>query len=405
VPPGPEARPGGSPSVWDGAAPPEGVGASGSAPWPRDPSGVVFGAGFDLALAEESALGPLSRPTGANYGGSPPLPTRSTLPGGGSPGEGCGTIHAVGWLCRSGSHARPRVPVAPVHCDRRECPVCAGPHTAKECALGLPHGGGRWAHDEAERAVRKLRGYLGTLPGYRALRQVIVSPPPERFTEGTDDRRTVARVRSAAVKAVSELAWGPGRADYRAKDGKYRRGAFGSVVVHLYRGCERDGYDRWGPHAHVLTGGIDARRTEEYQARTGVVVKQATDREGRFIDYRGHRLLRHVVYELGHAAILSRCHAVSYFGTGLIQYHPPDEPEPELPSAPSCPECGSAMETLADSGYHVSRTVEGGWGLTYYAGDGVRFVPVETYTDDRLRRPPDPETVRRSRRSRADRSW
>lgn len=325
-----------------------------------------LGRGFDLGLSEERELGRSYPATLAGIEGGPPLPeppapARATLPGMGSKGKGCGDYRVVGWACWG--HPEPWIPLARHECDRRECPDCARAHRASECDVGLSHLGGDWAHLEARTVTDKLDGYARTLPGYRAIRQVIVSPDPCRFDErGADHPRVVARVRSAAQKAVRELAWKGGEADYlssgRSADGKrtgketHRRGAFGSIVVHLYRGCEREGYDRWGPHAHVLCGGIDARLTEEYERRTGVVVKQAVDRHGQFVNYRGFRMRKHLVYELGHAAIIDGKHAVSYFGPGLIRYHPA-EPEREESPAPTCPapKCGRELIPLDRSFY------------------------------------------------------
>jgi len=122
------------------------------------------------------------------------------------------------------------------------------------------------------------------------------------------------------------------------EDGGVVRRVWGSVIVHLRRGCEDEGYDRWGPHAHVVCAGVDARETEDYHERTGVLVKMVNDREGRFASYWDTRLARHLVYELGHSAVLPDKHSVSYVGKPLIAFKVPPPPNPEKEeSVPRCP--------------------------------------------------------------------
>ena len=159
---------------------------------------------------------------------------------------------------------------------------------------------------------------------------MIVSPPKERYDPADGHDRTIERVRRAAAKALRELGW---EGDYWA-----------SLIVHLYRGCEREGYSEWGPHAHAVGPGVDVRQTKEYFRRTGVVVKQATEDgtpRSPFVGYWGRSLVAHLVYELGHAAIVPDGHAVSYLGKGLISYSPPDRDPPEAdgegPEEPRCP--------------------------------------------------------------------
>lgn len=287
------------------------------------------GSAFDLGLAEErEALAGSPDPYPAAGRGNchtPPTPgpVRSTLPGAGPYGPGCGARRPVGWIASDGC-----LPLKVHHCELRTCrrPECGGKHSAEDCPLGIPHGGGEWAHSEALEVAVKLQWYAAT-QGFgpdRPLRQVIVSPPPGRYDESDDHGRTIERVRRASAKALRELGW----------EGRY----WASLVVHLYRGCEGKGYDEWGPHAHAVGPGIDVREVEGYHRRTGVVVKQATE-DGTpgspFAGYWAGRLVRHLVYELGHAAIVRDGHAVSYLGKGLVSFKPPDvEPveddDPEL---------------------------------------------------------------------------
>lgn len=299
---------------------------------------------FDEALAEErdslphppypnptlpqaAGVSPPYPAPGAEIGGPPPPHRiRSTLPGEGSYGPGCGAKRPLGWLSADGDF-----PQKYHACVRRECPRCAGKHEAAECPYGIAHRGGDWADSDTIVVATKVQGY-GTTQGYgpeRPLRQVIVSPPKERYDEADDHDRIIERVRRAAAKALRELGWG----------GRY----WASLVVHLYRGCEREGYIGWGPHAHAVGPGVDVRKVEEYHRRTGVVVKQATE-DGTpgspFVGYWGKSLVRHILYELGHAAIVPNGHAVSYLGAGLRSYSPP---EPEIPEEekeaeePKCP--------------------------------------------------------------------
>ncbi len=272
-------------------------------------------ASFDLAEAEEREFGPsLGTPYPATGSGNchtpPPGPVRATLPGRGRRGPGCGARRPVGWIAADGC-----LPLRIHDCERRECPKCAKPHAAEECPLGIPHGGGDWAHAEALQVAAKLQWYAATqgFGSERPLRQVIVSPPKGRYDHTDGHDRTVERVRRAAAKALRELGW----------EERY----WDSLVIHLWRGCEGKGYDEWGPHAHAVGPGVDVRKVEEYHRRTGVVVKQATE-DGTpgspFVGYWAESLARHLVYELGHAAIVLDGHAVSYLGKGLISFKPPD---------------------------------------------------------------------------------
>jgi hypothetical protein len=300
---------------------------------------------FDEAAAEERELGaapPTPYPAPVAEIAVPPLPpgpVRSTLPGRGKRGPGCGAKKPVGWIAQDGC-----LPLGLHDCDRRECPRCARPHAVAECPLGIPHGGGEWAHTTAIEVAAKLQGFAAT-EGFgrdRPLRQVVISPPVDRYDESDDHDRVIARVRRAASKALRKLGW------------EGRRWA--SLVVHLYSGCEQEGYARWRPHAHVLCAGVDVRLTEEYHRRTGVVVKQATESGAPgspFVGYWAKGLVRHLVYELGHAAIVPDGHAVSYLGRGLIAYKPSSSPLEELSdeSEPDlrCPH-GTPLRALGEGG-------------------------------------------------------
>jgi hypothetical protein len=320
---------------------------------------------FDEAASEERELGPASP---ATYPAPvaeiavpplPPGPVRSSLPGRGKRGPGCGAKLPLGWLAGDGC-----LPLTIHECERRDCPRFGRPHKAEECEFGVPHGGGDWAHGAALEVAVKVQGYAGT-QGLDRLRQVVISPPIERYDEADGHDRIIERVRRASAKALRELAW----------DGQY----WASLVVHLYRGCEREGYDEWGPHAHAVGPGVDVRRTEEYWLRTGgsywmnpevpeelvldsegkplvrtqgVVVKQPNRKDGAFASYWGRSLVRHLVYELGHAAIVPNGHAVSYVGKGLIAFAPPTpepEPGPTEESRPKCPH-GLEFSALGDGG-------------------------------------------------------
>ena len=252
----------------------------------------------------------------------------STLPGAGKKGARCGDWGAVG-ICRQ--HIPFSLAARQMSCGRRECPTCAGRCPGGEsCGAELgPHQGGEWAHGEAREAARRLTRWLATLPSNAQIRQVIVSAPVGWAGRFEDHRATIGRVRRQAIRACKELAWGSVL-------------PWGTVVVHLYRGCEAEGYNRWGPHAHVLCGGIDARKTAAYKHRTGWVVKQATHkRSGKFVGYRGDTLYRHLVYELGHSSIVEGGHALVSWG-GLHTFH--SEPEEEDPPARKCEECGEDLE-------------------------------------------------------------
>ena len=315
---------------------------------PASPAEVAVREGarsaFDEALAEERErpIGPPA-PNPASGSGNChtplPGPIRSTLPGRGKRGPGCGAKRPVGWIAPDGC-----LPLLIHRCERRECPKCAAPHSAEECELGIPHGGGEWAHAEALEVAIKLQGYAAT-QGFgpdRPLRQVIVSPPVERYDEADGHDRTIERVRRATAKVLRELGW----------EGRY----WASQVIHLYSGCEDEGYTVWRPHSHTDGAGIDVREVERYYRRTGVVVKQATE-DGTpgspFVGYWAESLVRHLVYELGHAAIVHDGHAVSYLGKGLISFKPPDlepfeddEDETEERN-PACPH-GEPFRSLGD---------------------------------------------------------
>jgi len=113
--------------------------------------------------------------------------------------------------------------------------------------------------------------------------------------------------------------------------------------VHLWRGCEADGYERWGPHAHMLCAGVDVRETEAVFRRSGWVVKQVTDKDGRFFAYRGAKLTRHIAYELGHAAVVRDAHALVWWGE-LKSWS--DPPRPGGDQGDPCPECDAPLDRI-----------------------------------------------------------
>lgn len=308
------------------------------------PETPAFGSGFALGEAEEReglgyVPGAEDGPEGSSRHSSaavetrnppfPPYPApvaeiavpppRSALPGGGDYGPGCGAKVGLGWI----APADGCFPVGFHRCERRACPRCGKAHTERECPFGLAHGGGDLVDSEARAAVAKLEGY-GFSVGVRTFRQVVVSPPAKRYAESDGHARTIHRVRRAAraaLRALAPVGW-----------------RWGSVVVHLYRGCEAEGYGRWGPHAHVVCPGIDVRKVVRYADKTGVVVKQVNDRSGRFAEYRGFELARHLVYELGHAGTVPNGHSISYVGADLIAHEVPEPaPTEEERTPPTCP--------------------------------------------------------------------
>jgi len=300
---------------------------------PAAPGGAAEA--FGLAQREEAEegayrgrSGPYPAPTADNGGGPP---RRSVLPGSGTPGDGCGETVPT-HVCQSHGIAL----VARHECEHRGCPNYAGPcQGGSECPVGLPpHSGGEWAHEDARLARRRFEDFieqhrLARIP----FRQVVVSFATDRFKETEDHGRVIGKVRQLAIRAQRKLAW---------------RGKFGgAIVVHLYRGCERDGYGTWGPHAHVVCFGVDVRRVEAYHGSTDVLVKQVNGASGGFAIYRGRKLQRLLTYELSHAAILEPTdgrkganHALTWFG----DFHTWKQP-PEKERGPrKCPVGGEDLE-------------------------------------------------------------
>ena len=256
------------------------------------------------------------------------------LPGTGSMGPLCGVWQGVAYCSDHGDTWR--VVAKERHCRRRECPTCAGLCPGGEaCSVDLgPHGGGEWAHAEARNAARRLEllaVHLGIPRG--GIRQVVVSAPPDSFSEREDHRSTIAKVRARAIALCRRLAWGAGP-------------AWGSVVVHLWRGCESEGYTRWGPHAHVLCGGIDVRRTAEVERRSGWLVKQVNGPHG-FQRLAGSQLTRHLCYELGHSAVVERGHALTWWGAAKTIKFPVKQPPRML-----CDLCEAPL-TVWDSRWRI----------------------------------------------------
>ena len=245
----------------------------------------------------------------------------SILPGKGLPGKGCGEYRPT-HVCLIHLQAR----VVKHECERRDCPDCAGICEGhSHCPVSLPpHGGGKWSHREAELASRRWEDYIEQNGLERTpIRQVIVSVHPDRFDPDSDHRAVIAKVRSLGERAIRKLAW--------------REMYGGSAVVHLYRGCEKDGYDVWGPHVHVLCFGVDTRKTAGYSRRSHLTIKQVNRAGGGFASYRGFGLMRHLVYELGHSAVVEGGHALSWFGD-LKPWKQPPLPPGEAPPCPVCEE-------------------------------------------------------------------
>ncbi len=293
--------------------------------------------GFDLAVREERELqglrarsGAYPAPTAESGGGS----RRSVLPGAGRPGDGCGDLRPV-FVCKSHLIAL----VRRHQCLRRACPNCGGRcGGGAACPAGLPggHGGGPWAHGEARAAADRFEDFveqhrLGRIP----LRQVIISPRPDRFGEAEDHGRAIAKLRSWATTLCRRFGW----------RGKW----WGCTVVHLYRGCEGRGYSEWGPHAHAVCPGVDVGALRRYAERNDLVVKQVNGHGGGFASYRGFGLFRLLVYELGHSAVIEASegrrganHSLTWFGELHGWGQPPDPPSET--HAPCCPRCGGEME-------------------------------------------------------------
>ncbi len=317
-------------------------------------------AAFDLAVAEEGfEWGPHpSRPfpalIGNSGGGTPPPPVRSSLPGRGTTSlkrqeeiAKCGSW-APTWKCDEDSEAR----IAPWPCKLRECSICAGLCLGRDhCSVYLDaHPGGAWSHSEAFAAKARLEDFLEQFRmGRMPMRQVIFSPPPGTFKETDDHHVVILKMRQRAVALVRRFAWrGDGMAHrvvtrQRRKDGSSREihhRTFGCAVVHLYRGCEQE-YDTWGPHVHILCPGIDVPQLDAYRSAelrrghpVGFVLKQVNGRNDTWASYRGFYLARHLVYELGHAALIEGCPAITWFG-GLKNWETPDPAESES-EAPLC---------------------------------------------------------------------
>lgn len=352
---------------------------------------------FDLALEEERGSPPYPVPTGNAGGGNsapnaPPLGEgvlRASLPGRapedpskeGSPGRQwseslrewfvCGSDFVPKHVCRRVDvHADGRAVVEGAwgRCDRRDCPRCAGPcEGSPECGPRLKHPGGEWAHREGAAAADRWEDFLEQAGyGKAPLRQVIVSAPPGEFDPSRDHAEVIAAVRRRTEARLRDWSWA------RPYPG-------GAVVVHLWRGCFHEGYSTWGPHAHAICLGVDVRKTAAYERRTGWVVKQATmDGTPRspFVGYRGTKLRRLLIYELGHAAILADRPALVWVGPELRRWKPTERPEDRLEGAeaPRCPECRERMAPWSGTD-HLVRSVEG-WGMTWIGCDRRQWIPV-----------------------------
>jgi hypothetical protein len=233
------------------------------------------------------------------------------------------------------------------------------------------HPGGRWSHREGLIARERIEDYLEQHGVPRLpLRQVVYSPPPGRFLESSDHAQVIARIRARAELLVTRFAWRDRcpEADVtssRLEDrisravthrrvtfhglGRQLCTAFGTVVVHLWRGCQGE-YDRWGPHAHIVCPGIDSRAWRRYASeerhRRGPnareILKQVRYEGGLWVNYRGRGLERHLVYELGHAAVIHKRHALVWYG-GLKTWAQPPLPADDPEEPPVCTH-GDRME-------------------------------------------------------------
>ena len=283
----------------------------------------------------------------------------STLPGSGEAPPGCGNL-LVTHVCTSPHvDGKARARVVRQECRDRTCPHCAG-RCADHCPVHLPpHPGGTWAHRGGVDAASRWEDYLEQhCLDHTQVRQVVVSVPPDRFPESCDHSDLIRRLRATSEKLVSRWAW------RSATTG-------GTAVVHLYRGCEGD-YSRWGPHVHLTCLGIRTGEVANYQAKYGVVVKQVTNRDGRWASYRGKALSRHLVYELGHASFSERGHALTWWGD-LHAWRQPEEPHGPS-SVPACPECSEPMREAIWT-HEVTGTFKGP--ALYWMGcDGAHVLPV-----------------------------
>jgi hypothetical protein len=190
------------------------------------------------------------------------------------------------------------------------------------------HPGGAWAHREAWAATARLedfleQNHLGRLP----LRQIVFAPELTVYSENDDHREIIRDIRRRAEKAVRRVAW--------------RGYAFGSAVVHLYRGCA-GAYDRWGPHVHLVCPGIDVRGFNAWKKhelecgrKVDYVLKQVNSSHGGFASYRRFGLARHLCYELGHASIMLRIPAITWWGALKSWKTPEPKGEGEV-DAPLC---------------------------------------------------------------------
>lgn len=282
------------------------------------------------------------------------------------------------------------------------CPVGLPPHLGGRWAHELAVG----ASDRFEDFIEQHG--LGRIPLRQVIYTVPLDRYPEndnhqaiksklrRDAEGRvrqfawRDRCPTATVESCRLSPrKGEKNWTRGKVDRRIVTfhgfGVRYCPASGSAVVHLYS-CpdesdprDRHGsYTHWHPHVHLLCFGIDVRAWGRYledyhRARTGRSLKECLDtgpcrshrddpnlprcrgtppfllrqvnsRTGGFASYRGFGLRRHLVYELGHAAItdadVRTGHALSWFG----DLHTWGQPPPPAVERPKCPRCKVPME-------------------------------------------------------------
>lgn len=268
----------------------------------------------------------LSCPPRQSEGGG--VVPKARLPGSGQLGRGCGELVPVG-VCASCQEA----PATLRRCYGRLCPECGkGPDS-------------RWADRESRRATEIILNYTWR---NEPIRQVILSPPTDRWRQGYTDAECIEGLRDIGRRLMERFSWG----------GK----SWGCMVVHLWRGCMEEGYNRWGPHVHILGPGIDVRDAFVWAQNLGRgwVVKQATSWGGRFVDYARTpaKLRRHIRYELGHAAVIGQGHALVWFGA-IRSFAKACAESSSVPPLESDPLCYSRLQAAVSTHYLHGLTSDG----------------------------------------------
>ena len=191
------------------------------------------------------------------------------LPGSEEPEPECGTYEL--WECSDcGTPFR-----VSVTCKSRTCPRCAP----------------RWAIRSAERAAFRIWTFFKRRARRGRLVHAVLS-----FGD-LDPQYTTGWVREITRRAMRE------------------KGILGGcIVIHPFRTGHNGEFDRWGVHCHVI--GWAGGHIEPGPDGEGLLFKVIRDRHNS--DYKGFRthsqLARCLRYELGHAGIGPRRHALTYFG-------------------------------------------------------------------------------------------